>query len=197
MTVLGLNLDFRSIPIFTIKFIDFMIELSRKILTVNWLQKKLFNHENGIIIDDANYSCFDIIQNFIEANDHSFQTPVIYYEAFPEESAAELIATLQEELTAKLGSPKLYLNKSLSEIVAEVGLKMVIIDKSHLLDQNHFHPINALEDLLEQFATCNVCLLLVGSYDKMNMAQFLEHPTISRWEKFVVNKESELVSKIC
>ncbi len=174
-----------------------MIELSRKILTANWLQKKLVNHENGIIFDDASDSCFDIIQNFIEANDHSFQTPIIYYEAFPEENAAELIATLQEELTAKLGSPKLYLSKSLSEIVAVVGLKMVIIDKSHLLDQNHLHPINTLEDLLEQFATCHVSLLLVGSYDKMKMTQLLEHPTISQWEKFVVNKECELVSEIC
>ena len=167
-----------------------MIELSRKILTVNWLQKKLVNHENGIIFDDNNYSCFDIIQNFVEAKDHSFQTPVIYYEAFPEESAAELITTLREELTAKLGNPKLYLNNSLSEIVATVGLKMVIIDQSHL------HPINTLEDLLEQFATCNVCLLLVGSYDKMKMAQLLDHSIISHWEKFIVNQECGLVPEI-
>lgn len=168
-----------------------MLELSRKILTVNWLQNKLINQENGIIFDDDGCSCFDIIQSFIEANDHPFQTPVIYYEAFPEESAVELIATLREEITAKLGTPKLYINKSLSEIVVTVGLKMVIIDRSHL------HPLNTLEDILEQFQACNVCLLLVASYSQMKMAQLLNHPTISQWERFIVNQKCEMVSEIC
>ena len=168
-----------------------MIELSRKILTVNWLQNKLINQENSIIIDDAGFNCFDIIQNFIEANDHPFQTTAIYYEAFPEESAVELIATLREEITAKLGTPQLYINKSLSEIVVTVGLKMVIIDRSHL------YPLSTLEDLLEQFESCNVCLLLVGSYSKMKMAQLLHHPTISKWERFILNQKYELVSEIC
>lgn len=167
-----------------------MIELSKKILTVNWLQNKLINQENGIILGDADFSCFDIIQNFIEANDHPFQTPVIYYEAFPEESAAELIATLREEITAKLGTPKLYRNKSLSEIVVAGELKMVIIDRSHL------YSLKTVEDFLEQFEPCGVCLLLVGSYSQMKMSQLLDHPNISQWSRFIVNQKCELVSEI-
>jgi len=191
LTMLGSDLYFKSVPIFTFKLINFMIEVSRKILTTNWLQKKLINHEHGIVFDDANFSSFALIQNFIEANDHPFQTPAIYYEAFPEESAAELIATLKEELTAKLGNPKLHLNKSLSDIVATVGLQMIIIDRSHL------HPIDTLEDLLEQFMSCNVCLILVACYSKINIAQLLSHPAISQWEMFVVNNESEMIPEIC
>ena len=162
-----------------------MIKLPRKILTINWLQNKLINHENGIIVDDADFSCFELIQDFLEANDHRCKTPAIYYQAFPEESAAEFIEILREEITAKLGTAEIYLDQPLEKVVADTGLKMVIIDRCHL------HPQNTLNSLLEQLANCNVRLILVGSYDKMKVAQILNHPLISLWDKFAVNPQCE------
>ena len=160
-----------------------MIESSRKRVTINWLQNKLINHESGIIFDDPDCSCFNFIQDFLEANNHFLKTPVIYYEAFPDEKAEELIVTLREEITAKLGNPELYLHKPLSEIVAAAELKMVIIDQSYL------YPLSTLDDLLEQLIPCNICLLLVSSEDKMPNDQILSHPIISQWERFVVDNE--------
>ena len=160
-----------------------MLESSRKIVTINWLQNKLINHESGIIFDNPDCSCFNFIQDFVESNHHSFKTPVIYYEAFPDEKAEELIDTLREEITAKLGNPQLYLHKPLSEVVAAAELKMVIIDQSYL------YPLNTLEDLLEQLISCNVCLLLVGSDNKMRNSGILSHPIISQWERFIVDNE--------
>ncbi len=162
-----------------------MIESSRKRVTINWLQNKLINQESGIIFDDPGCSCFNFIQDFLEANNHFFKTPVIYYEAFPDEKAEELIATLREEITAKLGNPELYLHQPLSEIIATAELKMVIIDQSYL------YPLSTLDDLLEQLIPCNVCLLLVGSYDKMQNDQILSHPIISQWERFIVDNECQ------
>ena len=162
-----------------------MIELPKNTVVINWLQNKLVNHENGIFFDDPSCSCFNFIQDFLEANDHFVKTPVIYYEAFPNETAGELIDTLREEITAKLGNPDLYLRKSLSEIVAAVELKMLIIDKSY------HYSLSTLDDLLKQLIPCNVCLLLVGSYDKMQNNQILSHPIISQWERFVVDNECQ------
>ena len=162
-----------------------MIESSRKIVTINWLQNKLINHENGVILDNSDCTCFNFIQDFLEANNHFFKTPVIYYEAFPDEKAEELIDTLREEIAGKLGNTELYLHQPLSEIVAAAELKMVIIDQSYL------YPLNTLDDLLEQLIPCNVCLLLVGSDDKMQNGQILSHPIISQWERFVVDNECQ------
>lgn len=162
-----------------------MIELSRKTLTINWLQNKLINHKNGVIFDDAVLSCFALIQDFLEANDHRFKTPAIYYQAFPEESAAEFIETLREEITSKLGTSDIYRHKSLSEIVADTGLKMVIIDRSHL------HPEDTLNSILEQLTSCDVRLILIGCYHKMKIAQILSHPLITQWDKFTVNNQCD------
>ncbi len=162
-----------------------MIELPKNTVVINWLQNKLVNHENGIFFDDPGCSCFNFIQDFLEANEHFVKTPVIYYEAFPNETAGELIGTLREEITAKLGNSDLYLRKSLSEIIAAAELKMVIIDQSYL------YPLNTLEDLLEQLTPCNVCLILVSSYDKMQNNRILNHPIISQWERFVVDNECQ------
>lgn len=162
-----------------------MIKLSRKILTINWLQNKLIKHENGIVFDDANFSCFEVIQEFVETNTCRFKTPIIYYQAFPEESAAEFIETLRAEITAKLGTAEGYLDQPLEKIVADTGLKMVIIDRSHL------HPQDTLNSLLEQLANCNVRLILVGSYKKMKVARILNHPLISLWDRFAINGQCE------
>ena len=152
---------------------------------MNWLQNKLINHESGIIFDDPDCTCFNFIQDFLEDNNHYYKTPVIYYEAFPDEKAEELIATLSEEITAKLGNPELYLHKPLSEIIAAAELKMVIIDQSYL------YPLSTVNGLLEQLIPCNVCLLLVGSEDKMQNAQILSHPIISQWERFSVDNQCQ------
>ncbi|MEM8718806.1 MAG: hypothetical protein AAGE84_05795 [Cyanobacteria bacterium P01_G01_bin.39] len=167
-----------------------MIELSQKILTINWLQNKLISRKNGVVFDIENYSCFNLLQDFIEANDHRFKTPVIYYQAFPEESATEFIATLREEVTAKLGKPETYLNKSLLEIVADVELKMVIIDQCHL------HPLDTLDSLLKQLQSCNVCLILVGAYRKMELSQILSHPGVARWEQFAVDNQCKCLTQV-
>ncbi|MEM7594827.1 MAG: hypothetical protein AAF383_25570 [Cyanobacteria bacterium P01_A01_bin.83] len=167
-----------------------MIELSQKIPTINWLQNRLISHKNGVIFDDESYRCFNLLQDFIEANDHHFKTPVIYYQAFPEESAAEFIATLREEVTAKLGKPETYLNKSLLEIITDVGLKMVIIDQCHL------HPLDTLDSLLKQLQSCNVCLVLVGAYQKMELSQILSHPCVALWEQFTVDNQCQCLTQV-
>lgn len=176
---------------FARRLINFMIELSKKISTINWLQNKLINHEHGIIFDNGDFSCFNLIQDFIEAHDHRFKTPAIYYQAFPEESAIEFIDTLREEVTAKLGTSEIYRDKSLSEIAIEAGLKMVIIDQCHL------HPQDTLDSLLEKLSHCNVRLILVGVQHKMAVAQILSHPIISQWDQFTVDNKCECLTKVC
>jgi hypothetical protein len=115
-----------------------------------WLENKLVNHENGIIVDDPDSCIFESIQSFLETYDHPLKTTAIYYQAFPGESTVEFLNTLSHELTSKLANPKLNSSNSLAEIITETGLKMVIIDRSHL------HPLSTLNDLLDQFAICQV-----------------------------------------
>ncbi|MEL6441440.1 MAG: hypothetical protein AAFQ80_19575 [Cyanobacteria bacterium J06621_8] len=167
-----------------------MIDLSRKILINNWLQNKLINHENGLILDDRDFNCFPLIQDFLAANDHPLKTTAIYYEAFPEESATEFIDLLQEEIMAKLGSTEVNHQKPLPEILMEAGLKMVIIDRCYL------HPQDTLNNLLEQLSNCNVCLILIGLYDQMKLAQIIDHPTICQWDRFSVNSHCESLSQV-
>ena len=155
-----------------------MIKLSTTIVTLNWLQTKLNNGENGIIYNDSCPDCFDSIQNFIESVDHNSKTPAIYYQAFPEENAAQFLNTLGKELCSKLGICGLNSNQSLLQIIETAELKMVIIDQSHL------HPLDTLQNLLDFFARCNVALILVGSRSKMEIAQIHYLSAVADWEQF-------------
>ena len=106
------------------------------------------------------------------------KTPVIYYQAFPEESTLQFLDTLGEELVAKLGNPHLRSEKSLLDTIEDAALKMIIIDDCHL------HPQETLEQLLKIFADCHVAVILVGDREKMTVAQILNHPTIRHWDRF-------------
>ncbi|MGL5833488.1 MAG: hypothetical protein ACRC1Z_09685 [Waterburya sp.] len=152
----------------------------------DWLENRLINREHGIILDDADLSSFDLIQDFIEANDHSFKTPVIYYNAFAEESAAEFLRTLQEELTSKLGSHKLKPDLTLAEAIANAGLKMVILDQSYL------HSKETIQELLKFLTEQQVALILVGAEDSMKSSFIVSHPIISSWHRLVVNTLNDL-----
>jgi hypothetical protein len=148
----------------------------------NWLENNLINQEHGIILDDADLSSFDLIQDFLEANDHLFKTTVIYYNAFAKESSAEFLNTLQEELSSKLGSHKLKSDLTLPEVIANAGLKMVIIDQSYL------HPRETTDQLLRFLTEQHIALILVGSADNMNCSEILSHPEIAQWDCLVVNE---------
>lgn len=148
----------------------------------NWLETKLVNQEHGIILDDADLSSFNFIQDFLEANDHLFKTTVIYYNAFAEESVAEFLITLQEELSSKLGSHKLKSDLTLPEIIANAGLKMIIIDQSYL------HPRETTDELLKFLTELHVALILVGSADNMNSSKILSRPGIAQWDRLVINE---------
>lgn len=167
-----------------------MIESPKSTLTLNWLKTKLINGENGIIFDDDS-SNFDLIQNFIESADHNLKTPVVYYQAFPEESATQFLDTLSKELVSKLGIPELNSSQSLFKIIEVAALKMVIIDKSQL------HPIDTLQNLLDFFACCDVALILVGSRSKMETSQILSHPAVAHWDQFLAYGEYETSSRLC
>lgn len=168
-----------------------MVELSSKKLAIDWLKNKLINRENGLVFDDLDSSSFDIIQSFLEANDHPWKTPAIYYQAFPGESSAEFLSILREELTAKLGNLEFKSGRSLSEIIDTSGLKLIIIDKSYL------HPLNTLDELLRQFADCNVGLILVGTHSQMKIAKIIDHPTVSQWSRLAINCQCDSLAKIC
>ena len=143
----------------------------------NWLKNKFIKGENGIVFDNSNSDNFNEIQNFIEGLAHTFKTPIIYYQAFPEESAVGFLDTLKEELISKLSKLESNSQQSLSSVIEEAELKMIIIDKCHL------HPLDTLQDLLDFFSSCNVAIILVGSKSKMAIAQILSHPIISQWDK--------------
>lgn len=167
-----------------------MIESTKSTRTLNWLKTKLIKNENGIFFDDDTCN-FDLIQNFIKGVDHNLQTPVIYYQAFPEESATQFLDTLGKELASKLGKPELYSSQSLLEIIEAAALKMVIID------QSYFHPLDTLQNLLDFFASCRVIVILVGSYSKMETSQILSHPTVAQWDQFLACGEYKTLPKLC
>jgi hypothetical protein len=152
----------------------------------DWLENRLINQEHGIILDDADLSSFDPIQDFIEANDHLLKTPIIYYNAVAEERAAEFFRTLQEELISKLGSHKLKLDLTLTEAIAMAGLKMIILDQSYL------HPEKTIHELLTFSLEQQVVLILVGAEGKMNSSPIVSHPAISRWHRLVVDTVNHL-----
>jgi len=153
------------------------------ITTLNWLKNKLIKRENGIILDKSDSDSFDAIQNFINNKDRPFQTPVIYYEAFPEESAVDFLQTLKVELTSKLNKPELESLEMLGQIIEAAELQMIIIDRCYL------QPLDTLKHLLKLFDSYNVAIILVGSQAKMAIAQILNLPTVSQWDKLVVDNE--------
>jgi hypothetical protein len=168
-----------------------MIESNKATLTLNWLKTKLIKQENGILLNDNCSCCFEAIQNFIASVDHPLKTPAIYYEAFPEESAAQFLNTLNEELASKLGYPQLESNQSLCKTIEMAALKMVIIDQSYL------HPLDTLEKIINFLASCHVCLILVGCREKLEIAQILTNPLIFQWEQFQSYDQYEALPKFC
>ncbi len=168
-----------------------MLDSNRAILTLNWLKTKLIKRENAILLDDHCSCSFEVIQNFIASVDQPLKTPVIYYKAFPEESAVQFFKTLSEELASKLGFPELNSHQSLCQIIEVAALKMVIIDQSYL------HPLDTLENIIDFFGSCYVCLILVGSHEKLKIAQILSHPVVSQWEQFTVCEQYKSLPKFC
>lgn len=162
-----------------------MIESLRKISINNWLNDKLDNRDSGIIFAESPSDYFTIVQDFLEANDYNCETPAIYYEAFPEESATEFLETLCQELTAKFGSTKFNNSSNLSEIVAAVGLKMVIIDRSYL------HPLDTLKQIVKQLVSCNVAIILIGSRSKMKIAKVFSIASVECWDRLNLDGRAE------
>ena len=166
-----------------------MVEFSKKTLLDRWLKNRLVDRQNGIVFVEHTAHYFNTIQDFIEANDRPRETPVIYYQAFPEESATEFIEVLSHELTSKFGNRQFDSTQSLAEITATVGLKAVIIDRSYL------HPLDSLYEILDRLASCDVATILIGSYCKMEIAKVLEYPNIDRWQKLVLDEYCEIVHR--
>ena len=166
-----------------------MIESSKFISISNWLKTKFINGENGIIIEPHLLSYFNPIQEFVGSFEHRLKTPVIYYQAFPEESAVQFLDTLRAELVAKLANSNLN-EYSLLEIIKITQLKMVIIDKCHL------HPSNTLQSLLDFFSCCGVTVILVSSNNQIAISPVLNHPTISQWDKLTLDDESQAIFEL-
>lgn len=153
-------------------------------LTFNWLKKKLDNHENGIIFEDTNMVAFDAIQNFIESVDYASKTPVIYFEAFPEESSAKFFATLYYELVSKHIELKNDEEQSLVEVIKAASLKMIIIDKIHL------QPIDTLNSMIDFFNCCDVTMILISTKKKTQISGLIDHPHIAKWGKLSIMEAS-------
>ena len=168
-----------------------MIESTATTKFLNWLKTRFIHSENGIVFDDNFARTFDTIQNFILSVDQSLKTPVIYYQAFPEETTTEFLATLTQELFSKLGGNTLNDNPTLTDIIEAAALQMVIIDKSHLA------PLDTLQSLLDFFGSRNIALILVGSRPKMETAQILSLSAVSNWERFAASCKPETLSNFC
>ena len=153
-----------------------MIESLKEISINNWLNTKLDNRDSGIIFAELPSDYFTIVQDFLAAKDCPRETHAIYYEAFPEESAAEFFETLCQELIAKFGSTKFDNFSNLPEIIATVGLEMVIIDNSYL------HPLDTLEQIVKQLISCKVAVILIGSRSKMKIAKVFDLAVVKYWD---------------
>ena len=158
-----------------------MNELVKLTKVVNWLESKLINHESGIIFEADSRTSFDSIQKFIECHDRAFKTVVIYYQAFPEESALEFCETLSDELTSKLGVPAVDRRKSILDLIEDAELKMIVIDDCH------FYPQGTLEKLLNLFSACQISLILVGERKQIESMKILDLPLVSQWDKLELN----------
>lgn len=167
-----------------------MIESTTTTEFLNWLKTKLIHRENGIVFDDDFSRIFDTIQNFIVSVDHSLKTPVIYYQAFPEESTREFFSTLAQELASKLGNNVIQPNQTLIEIIEAASLQMVIIDKIQL------KPLDTLQNLINFFASRNIAIILVGSRPQIEQAQILSLPSVSQWRQFTSSYYQETVSNL-
>ena len=163
-----------------------MTESSKKTAIKSWLNNRFDDRQNGVVFTESESDYFEIIQDFLEDKDRLLQTPAIYYEAFPEESASAFLNVLTQELTAKFGSNKFNSSVSLAEITAMVGLRMVIIDRSYL------QPSDALCSILDQLTKCNVGTILVGSHHKLKISGILKHPDLNRWEKLILDNWCEI-----
>ncbi|MCC0177446.1 hypothetical protein I4641_10705 [Waterburya agarophytonicola K14] len=155
-----------------------MIEYTKTRSITNWLKTKFTSGDNGMIFDEGDRSSFEEIQEFIASEDRQFKTPIIYYQAFPEETAIEFLSTLQDELDSKMGKSGESSPKSLlTTTIKDAGLKMIVIDDCYL------HPQDTLENLLDFFSCCNVAVILVSCRRKIAIAQILNHPIASQWDK--------------
>lgn len=146
-----------------------------------WLEERFVNNQNGIIIEQLEYSVFNLIHDFLEAKDHSHKTHAIYYNAFDGESAAEFISILAEELNGKLGQYTSKFDPTPSATIAKAELKMVIID------QCYCYTPKIADELLTWLNRHNVCLIFVGAESKIKPTQFMSHPTMAKLARFEVN----------
>ena len=165
-------------------------QLQISILT--WLTDKSTQRENGIILLEDCDRSFELIHSFIENADDPFKTPVIYYRAFAYESAVNFFDTLGSELISKLGEHKLSQHQSLANIIKLAELQMVIIDKVEL------YPLDSLNKIVDLFANCNVCLILIcSSRPRIKIASVLQHHSVSEWDKFSINAADNSLPTVC
>ena len=156
----------------------------------NWLKNKLIERDNGIIFDSHDSNSFDIIQDFIEDYDCRFKTPIIYYQAFPEESAIEFLNTLREELVSKLHKHNSDSQQSLLNVIRDAQLNTIIIDRCHL------HPQDTMQNLIDFFSICGIGLILVGYREKMAISQILSNPKVANWDRFEVADRYESIPEL-
>ncbi|MGD1921773.1 MAG: AAA family ATPase [Pleurocapsa sp.] len=159
-------------------------------LILNWLKNKLIEGENGIIFNDGDSNSFSVIQDFIESCDRNFKTPVIYYQAFPEENAVEFLNTLGEELASKLGNRQLSSQQSLFSTIQDAELKMILIDDCHL------HPQDTLQNLIDFFSACKVAVILIGCQNKMAIAQILNTTRDLNWDRLETLDKCESIPEL-
>lgn len=157
----------------------------------DWLQQRLANLENGVVIEERDFDNFEAIQDFIEAKDLTRKTPAIYYQAFPKESAAKFLSILEEELRFKLGNQKLYADASLPEIITAAELKMVIIDQSYL------HPQETTRELVLWLNHHDVCLVLVGLRSQIDRTQILSDAAITQVYQTTANNCANALPVSC
>lgn len=170
--------------------VTIIIKSSKMAPIQNWLKNKLFERNSGIVFDTDDLNSFSIIQDFIEDYDRQFQTPIIYYQAFPEESAIEFLNTLREELASKLHKHNSDSEQSLLDIIKSAELKTIVIDRCHL------HRQDTMQNLIDFFSVCGVGVILVGCREKMEIAQILTHPKVANWDRFEVADRYEPIPEL-
>lgn len=147
----------------------------------SWLNQKFNNSENGVFIDTNDFDSFDLIQDFLELKDHQYKTPAIYYQAFPDEHLPNFILTLEEELRGKLGYYRSNSCSTMSELISLAELKTVIIDRSYL------YTWEMIDELWKWLAKYQVGVILISSQATTHGSPILNHPVISRWERFIAD----------
>ena len=56
-----------------------------------------------------------------------------------------------------------------------------------IIDRIHLQPLETLDNLLNQLAIYNVCLILIGLSSKMKNARILDCPAIAGWDRLILN----------